>query len=43
MVRKDGIKVVPRKIEIVAKWARPKDVNQLRSFLDLCNYFHKFI
>ena len=43
VVGKDGIKVDPRKIEIVAKWARPKDINQLRSFLGLCNYFCKFI
>ena len=43
VVGKDGIKVDRRKIEIVAKWARPKDVNQLHSFLGLCNYFCKFI
>ena len=43
MIGKDGIKVDPRKIETAAKWARPKDVNQLRSFLGLCNYFHKYI
>ena len=43
VVGKDGIKVDPRKIETIAKWARSKDVNQLRSFLDLYNYFRKFI
>ena len=32
MVGKDGIKVDSRKIEIVAKWTRPKDVNKLHSF-----------
>jgi hypothetical protein len=34
--------VDPRKIEIVAKWTRPKDVSQLRSLLGLCNYFRRF-
>ena len=43
VIGKDAIKVDPRKIETFAKWARSKDVNQLRSFLDLCNYFCKFI
>ena len=43
MVGKDGIKVDPRKIESVVKWAKHKDVNQLCSFLSLCNYFRKFI
>lgn len=36
---KDGIKVDARKIEIVAKWARSKDANQLHSFVGLCNSF----
>lgn len=35
VVGKDGIKFDPRNIEIVTKWARPKDVHQLHSFLDL--------
>ena len=43
VVGKDGIKVDPRKIETVAKWARPKDVSQLHSFLSLYNYFRRFI
>jgi hypothetical protein len=43
VVGKDGIKVDLREIETVAKWIRPKDVNQLHSFLDLYNYFRRFI
>ena len=43
VVGKEGIKVDPTKIEIVAKWHRPLEVGRLRSFLGLCNYFRIFI
>ena len=43
VVGKDGIKVDHRKIDTLTRWARPNDVSQLRSFLGLSNYFHRFI
>ena len=42
VVGKDGIKVDPRKIDTVTRWARPNNVSQLRSFLGLSNYFLRF-
>ena len=33
VVGKKSIKVDPRKIEIVAKWHRPLEIRQIRSFL----------
>ena len=38
VVDKDGIK-----IDTVTRWARPNDVSQLRLFLGLSYYFHRFI
>ena len=39
----DGIKVDPAKIATVASWPAPRDLQQLRCFLGLTNYFRKFI
>lgn len=38
-----GIKVDPRKTQVVNDWPRPKNVKEVRSFLGLANYFRKFI
>ena len=43
VVSADGIKVDPKKIEIVKEWPRPKDVHQVRQFLGLANYFRRFV
>ena len=43
IVSGEGIKVDPKKIEVVKDWARPTTVKQIRSFLGFANYFRKFV
>jgi hypothetical protein len=35
--------VDPSKIEVVSKWQSPKSVTEIRSFLSLAGYYHRFI
>jgi hypothetical protein len=37
------VKPDPKKVEAVQNWLVPENVQQLRSFLGLVNYFSKFI
>ena len=39
----NGLKTVPSKVQSIALWEAPKNVNELRSFLGLANYYRKFI
>jgi hypothetical protein len=39
----DGIAVDPAKIEAVTEWKRPQNVTNIRSFLGLAGYYHRFI
>ena len=43
VVSKDGIHPVPSKVEAIVKAPTPANVQQLRSFLGLINYYGKFI
>ena len=43
IVSKDGIQPVPTKVEAIVKAPIPVNVQQLRSFLGLTNYYWKFI
>ena len=43
VVGRDGIKVDPTKIAVIAKWLRPKNLKELQAFLGLGNYFRKFV
>jgi hypothetical protein len=42
-ISKDGISVDPRKVQEVMDWKPPKSVHQIRSFLALAGYYHRFI
>ena len=43
IVSKDGIKADPKKIEAVACWPEPTNLNEIQQFLGLTNFFHKYI
>jgi hypothetical protein len=38
-----GIKVDPTKVEVLLNWPIPSTLTELRSFLGLANFYHKFI
>ena len=39
----EGVSVDPQKIEAVVNWKPPKNVSEVRSFLDLAGYYKKFV
>ena len=43
VVSKDGVMVDPSKIEAVKSWVRPTNVIEVRSFVDLASYYHRFV
>jgi Reverse transcriptase (RNA-dependent DNA polymerase)/RNase H-like domain found in reverse transcriptase/Retroviral aspartyl protease len=43
IVSGEGIKVDPKKVQVVQDWPVPQSQHDLRSFLGLANYFRKFI
>jgi hypothetical protein len=42
-ISSDGISVDPSKVQEVMDWKPPTSVHQIRSFLGLAGYFHRFI
>ena len=43
VVSREGIAVDPTKVEVVMEWPRPTTATEVRSFLGLAGYYHRFI
>ena len=43
IVSKEGIRVDPKKIEVVVEWKPPRNVTKVRSFLGLAGYYRRFV
>lgn len=43
LIDKNGIKVNPKKVEILRTWPKPDSITDLRSFLGLLQFFRRFI
>ena len=42
-VRGDGIQPVVAKVDAITNAPEPKDVSQLRAFLGMLSYYHRFL
>jgi hypothetical protein len=43
IVGTQGVKMSPKKIEVVQNWPRPKTVKEIQAFLGFCNFNRRFI
>ena len=43
IVSKEGIRVDPKKIEVVVEWKPPRNVREVHSFLGLAGYYKRFV
>ena len=43
IVSKEGIRVDPKKIEVVIEWKLPRNVTEVRSFLGVASYYKIFV
>jgi len=39
----DGIKMEPSKVETVKAWPPPKNLRDVRAFLEFANFYHRFV
>ena len=43
IISKTGIHMDPKKLEVVKEWPVPRNIHELRSFIDMCAYYRCFI
>jgi len=43
LIGKNGIKVNPKKVEVLRTWPKPSSITDLRSFIGLLQFFRRFI
>ncbi|XP_052485214.1 uncharacterized protein LOC128040488 [Gossypium raimondii] len=43
IVSGDGIRVDPNKISVIVEWKPPRNVSEVKSFLSLAGYYHRFV
>ena len=43
IVSEEGIRVDPKKIEVIIEWKPPRNVTEVQSFLGLAGYYKRFI
>ena len=43
IISKEGIKMDPEKLQVIAEWPQPRNLHELRSFIGMCAYYRKFI
>jgi hypothetical protein len=43
LLSEEGIHVDNRKIKVIDEWPEPRNLTELRSFLELASYYRKFV
>ena len=43
IISEEGIRVDPKKIEVIIEWKPPRNVTEVRSFLGLVGYYRRFV